>query len=196
MEVLVEEKEILKKLGQLLGADRIKHSIGVKECAVKLASIYNEDIGKAAIAGLLHDCAKDFDDDQLIQKAKEYDIKLDPVSLSQKELIHAPVGAKIAKHIFKIKDKDILTAIEYHTYGKKNMTKLEKIIYLADLIELGRDYPGVEELRALAENDLDRAVLKALDNSVIHVIAKGGLIHPNTIEARNYIINELNIKKE
>ena len=129
-----------------------------------------------------------------LYKAKEYDIKLDPVSLSQKELIHAPVGAKIAKHIFKIKDKDILTAIEYHTYGKKNMTKLEKIIYLADLIELGRDYPGVEELRALAEKDLDRAVLKALDNSIIHVIAKGGLIHPNTIEARLFI-NELNIKR-
>jgi len=111
-------------------------------------------------------------------------------------LIHGPVGAKIATDLFKITDRDILSAIEYHTYGKKNMTKLEKIIYLADLIEEGRDYPGVEELRALAERDLDRAVLKALDNSIIHVIAKGGLIHPNTIEARNYIINKLNIKKE
>ncbi len=192
----MEEREILIKLGQLLDADRIKHSIGVKESAMKLASIYNEDVSKAAIAGLLHDCAKGFDDDLLIQKVKEYDIKLDPISLSQKELIHGPLGAKIANHVFKIKDMDILSAIEYHTYGKKNMTRLEKIIYLADLIEPGREYPGVKELRALAENDLDRAVLKALDNSVIHVIAKGGLIHPNTIEARNYIINELNIKKE
>lgn len=192
----MEEKEILKKLGQLLNADRIKHSIGVKECAIRLAGIYNEDVYKAAMAGLLHDCAKDFDGDQLIQKAKEYNIKLDSVSLSQKELIHGPVGAKIATELFKITDRDILSAIEYHTYGKKNMTKLEKIIYLADLIEEGRDYPGVEELRALAEKDLDRAVLKALDNSIIHVIAKGGLIHPNTIEARNYIINKLNIKKE
>ena len=75
------------------------------------------------------------------------------------------------------------------------MTVLEKIIFLADLIEPGRDYPGVEKLRALAEKDLDRAVLKALDNNIIYIVTKGQLIHPNTIEARNYIIKELFFEK-
>ena len=191
----MEEKEIVIKLGHLLDEERIEHSIGVKECAAELAKIYNEDVSKAAIAGLLHDCAKGFDDHQLIQKSKEYNVKLDPISVLQKELIHGPLGAKIAKHLFNIKDKDILSAIEYHTYGRKDMTVLEKIIFLADLIEPGRDYPGVEKLRALAEKDLDRAVLKALDNNIIYIVTKGQLIHPNTIEARNYIIKELFFEK-
>ena len=88
---------------------------------------------------------------------------------------------------------DILSAIEYHTYGKRDMKLLEMIVYLADLIEPGRTFEGVDELRALALEDLQGALLKALDNTIKLVIARGGLIHPNTLEARNSII--LNKKK-
>ena len=184
----MDEKVILEKLAKRIEPKRLQHSIGVKECAKELALLYNADGDRAALAGLLHDCAKGFNEVGLIQKSKEYGIELDQVSIYQKGLIHGPLGAKIACHEFGISDPDILSAIEYHTYGKRDMTVLEKIIYLADLIEPGRCFSGVEELRSLAYKDLDSAVLKALDNTIVLVISRGGLVHPNTLEARNSMI--------
>lgn len=191
----MNEKAIIEKLSGLIESNRLQHSIRVKECAEQLAAFYQEDVGKAALAGLLHDCAKGFDDKELVENSIEYGIRLDTISLYQKGLIHGPLGAEIARHEFGVKDRKILSAIKYHTYGREKMTKLEKIIFLADLIEPGRSYKGVEELRDLAWKDLNRAMLRALDNNLIGIIAKGGLIHGNTLETRNYIIRELGLGK-
>lgn len=184
----MDENLILEKLTKMIEAKRFQHSIGVKECAEELALLYDIDANRAALAGLLHDCGKGLNKADLIQKCKKYGIEPDPISFYQKELMHGPLGAKIAENEFGIRDSEILSAIEYHTYGKRNMTVLEKIIYLADLIEPSRSFQGVDELRTLAHKDLDKAVLKALDNSMVLVISKGRLIHPNTLEARNYMI--------
>jgi len=87
-----------------------------------------------------------------------------------------------------IKDKGIFNAIAYHTTGRKNMTLLEKIIYLADYVEPLRKYPGVEELRELAFKDMDIALIKSFDITIKYVIDKGQMLHLNTIEGRNYLI--------
>ncbi len=192
----MQENEIVEKLARMLEPKRLQHSIEVKKSARELALIYKEDADSAALAGLLHDCAKGFDDDELLQKCREYEIELDWISKCQKGLIHGPLGAKIARYEFGVEDSRILSAIEYHTYGRKGMTVLEKVIYLADLIEPGRSFPGVEDLRALAYKDLDGAMLKALDGSIILIISKRGLIHPNTLDARNDLIKELKLRNK
>ena len=87
-----------------------------------------------------------------------------------------------------IKDKEILQSVAYHTTGKENMSLLEKIIFLADYIEPGRRFPGVDDLRALAYEDLNRAVLQAMDNTILYVLRQGLLLHPQTMKARNSLL--------
>ncbi|MGI5850887.1 MAG: HD domain-containing protein [Clostridiales bacterium] len=190
----MNERQIINRLAEMLEYERLQHSIRVMESARSLARLHHTDEDKAAIAGLLHDCAKGFSGSELIERSKEYGIELDQISLCQRGLIHGPLGARVANDIFGIEDMDILSAIEYHTYGKKDMGFLEMIVYLADLIEPARTFEGVDELRDLASEDLQGAMLKALDNTIKRVIARGGLIHPNTLEARNsIIINKSNL---
>lgn len=184
----MEEKLIIKNLGRLLNDKRLQHSIRVGKCAVELAKHYNVDSQKALLAGLLHDCAKGLQDEELLLGCKKYGIELDYVMSYEKGLIHGPLGARMANDIFGIYDPEILSAIKYHTFGHKEMTPLEKIIYLADLIEEKRSYNGVEELRTLVWKDLDKGMLKALEESIISIMRRGRLVHPNTLEARNYMI--------
>jgi predicted HD superfamily hydrolase involved in NAD metabolism len=184
----VDEKVIIEKLAGLISPERLKHSIRVKEQARELAFFYNEDVDKATLAGLLHDCAKGYRGHELIQKSKEYGVEVDGISIYKKGLIHGPLGAKVAYHLFKVKDPYILSAIKYHTYGRKDMTMLEKIIYLADLIEPDRNFRDVEKLRVLAFKDIDEALLKAMDDTIALMISRDDLIHPNTLEARNSLI--------
>ncbi|HZJ56733.1 MAG TPA: bis(5'-nucleosyl)-tetraphosphatase (symmetrical) YqeK [Clostridia bacterium] len=193
----MDKKQIIDRLSEMLEPKRLQHSIRVMECAERLARLHGVDEDKAVIAGLLHDCAKGFSGEALIERSKEYGIELDEISLYQRGLIHGPLGAGVASRVFGIEDLDILSAIEHHTYGKKDMDELEMVIYLADLVEPGRTFEGVDELRALASEDLEGAMLKALDDIIALVMAKGGLIHPNTLEARNSIIlNKLRFGEE
>lgn len=184
----MDESRMTEKLRQLLTAKRFKHSLAVRNEAVRLAQYYNCNVQKAAIAGLLHDCAKDLRKRQMLQLCNEFGIVLDDICKKEKQLIHGPLGASIAKEQFEIQDEDILEAIYFHTTAKEGMTILTKIIYLADYIEPGRHFYGVESIRAIAYHNLNKAVLAAIDSTIKHVIAKGRLIHPRTIEARNHIL--------
>jgi predicted HD superfamily hydrolase involved in NAD metabolism len=159
--------------------------------ALHLAERYGADQQKTAAAALFHDYAKDFSRDKLFQLVSHYQLKVDPVMAQAYQILHGKVAAAIACHEFGIKDPEILQAIENHTTGRKNMGMIEKIIYLADFIEPGRSYPGVDQLRELAEEDLDRAVFKALNNTMIYVLRTGKLLHPNTLEARNQMLLEI-----
>ncbi len=179
---------MIDKLKTMLKPHRFKHSIGVKETATILARIYHCDIQKAAVAGLLHDCAKDFTKQQMLQLCSEFDIVLDNICGKDIPLIHGFLSACIAGKYFDIEDEETLQAIRYHTLAKEKMSTLEKVIYLADFIEPNRCFEGVDAIRTAAYKDLNRAVLLAIDNTIKHVIAKGKLIHPMTIAARNYII--------
>lgn len=183
-----------KKLKAMISEKRYIHSVGVSETAVKMAELYGADTEKARIAGLLHDCAKGFSLDEAIKKCEELGVKVSDIDKTSTAFLHAPLGAKIAELEFGITDREILDAITYHTVAGENMTVLDKIIYLADMIEPSRDFPEVDVHRRLAFEDLDKAFLYALDRSIVFNVNKGVLLHPDTVLARNDIIKKLQTK--
>ncbi|HBI93336.1 MAG TPA: phosphohydrolase [Terrisporobacter glycolicus] len=185
-------KQIEKTLKGMLPERRLKHSLNVSKCAVKLSEIYKCDKEKAEIAGLVHDCAKYFTDEQIEDSIKRFNVELDPLEVNNIALSHSVIGSYVAVDIFNIKDEEIINAIKYHTTGKENMSLLEKIIYMADLIEEDRNFPRVEELRELTySGKLEEALLLSFNNTIKFVIDNNQLIHPRTIKARNYILEEL-----
>ena len=187
--------EIENDLENILTAKRFRHTLNVVEAAEQLARTFGSDPNQARLAALLHDCAKNLSDQQLLGYAKKHQIKIDRVSQHDPQLLHGPVGAILAKERYGVDDVAIHQAIYYHTTGSKNMTPLDKIIYLADYIEKDRSFPGVDPIRQMAETDLDQANIMALTNSICHVAQTGALIHKRTIDARNnLIIKTRNIK--
>lgn len=177
--------EIEGDLKKKLRPKRFQHTLNVVAAAEKLARDFGCDRDQARLAALLHDCAKHLTDGQLLDYAKKHQIKIDRVSHHEPQLLHGPVGALLAKNHYGIKDTAIQRAIDCHTTGCKNMTCLDKIIYLADYIEKGRSFPGLERIREMAETDLDQATVMALTNSICHVAQSGALLHKRTVEARN-----------
>lgn len=184
------DEEIRRELQRRLKKSRFTHSIGVADTAVELAKKFGVDTQKAYIAGLLHDCAREFENDELPAQAEKRKIKIGEVEKNVPLLLHAYIGAKMISEIYEVNDAEISQAIYRHTVGAKNMSDLDKIIYFADMIEPNRNYPGVEELRKLAEtsNNLDEIILTALNESIIFVTQKNSLIHPDTIDARNFLL--------
>ena len=182
------EKEIEEYLKKNLKATRYKHSLGVRDSAVLLAKKYKVDQEKARLAGLIHDCAKNLKDEEILSLVKEQDLEICEVCFKSPQIMHGLAGAIVAKNVFNVIDEEVLNAITYHTTGRKDMTALEKIIFLADFIEPGRDFFGVEDLRVLAYKDLERAMVSAFDNTINFVIIKGELLHLDTVIARNDII--------
>ena len=182
--------EMRRELQRRLNKNRFAHSIGVANTAVKLAKKFGADVDKAYTAGLLHDCAREFENDQLPAEAAKRGIEIGEVEKIMPLLLHAYIGAKMVQEIYGVTDSEIIQAIHRHTVGARDMTPLDKIIYFADMIEPNRDYPGVEELREFAEKSsaLDEIILKALDESIIFIVQKGTLLHPDTIAARNFLL--------
>jgi len=185
-----DEKEMFHYLQINLKESRLKHSLSVSDTAVTLATIYGQNIEKARIAGLVHDCAKNMTAEQLVKVAKEYKIEIDEIYKQNPSILHGLVGSIIAQSVMGILDEDILSAIRYHTTGRKNMSILEKIIYIADYIEPLRKFNGVEELRNLSKIDLDAAIIQSLENTIKYVISQKGLLHIDTIYARNYLLSK------
>jgi predicted HD superfamily hydrolase involved in NAD metabolism len=184
----MNELELMELIKAELSEERYQHSIGAMESAAQLAVKNGVDVQKARVAALLHDCAKELSLYDMLYKAHKYKVAIDEASMWETVLIHGPLGAKIAEHEYCIKDKEILEAIECHTTGKKNMTRLDKIVYISDYIEPYRDFEGVSELRRMAMEDLDSAVRFALDFTISDLLNTGRLIHPRTLEARNYML--------
>jgi predicted HD superfamily hydrolase involved in NAD metabolism len=174
---------------------RYIHSLNTAKEAVALARKYGADENKAYIAGLLHDVAKGLPASSLEYIAKVNGIPVDEYELSNPELMHGKIGAAIVSRELDIKDEEILSAIKWHTTGHKNMTLLEKIIYLADIIEPGRNFPETEALRAIAYKDLNEAMLKGLWHVMSFVKEKGLTLHPNSVEAYENIKNMEEKKK-
>ena len=142
-----------EKLQSALSVKRYIHTMGVAEEAVKLAEIYGtpQDQQKARVAGLLHDCEKDYPEAMRLRFCKEYKVKMDEIMEKQTDLIHPFLGAEVARREYQVTDEDILNAIRYHTTGRAGMSLLEKIIFIADYIEPNREkFDGLEEARRLA----------------------------------------------
>ena len=182
-------ENLRKKLITMLTPKRYEHSIGVMQTAEKMARRFGVDVEKARIAGLLHDCAKDIDKNKMVTLCDQMGIPLDPVKREQRSLIHADLGAKMLETEFDIHDPDIIAAVKYHTMGRENMTDLEKILYLADVIEPNRKpYEGIDALRNLCENNLDCAMLFAIERSIEYVLHRHKKLHSQTLATQQYFL--------
>ena len=124
----------------------------------------------------------------MMMLVKNYNMNLDTIQLNSPQILHGPVGAEFCRDHFNIYDMDILNSICYHTTGRSGMSLLEKIIYISDLIEENRNFPGVENIRKTARENLDEAILSACNETIIYIINKNELLHPLTIDLRNSLI--------
>ncbi|MCK9478374.1 MAG: bis(5'-nucleosyl)-tetraphosphatase (symmetrical) YqeK [Firmicutes bacterium] len=184
-------EQIKRQLEQTLSKKRFEHSVAVSETAARLARHYGGDETKALLAGLVHDCVKEVDHKRMIGMCADFGLALDEVMLSEQKLIHARLGAEYAKRIFGIKDDEIYDAVYYHTTAKANMPLLTKIIYVADFIEPNRTFECVDEVRAKALENLDLAILDGLDYTINKMVFKKRMLHPETVNARNYMIQKM-----
>ena len=165
---------------------RIPHVLGTEQEAIRLAERYGADVEKARAAALLHDCTKKLDMPAQLALCEQYGIELDELEQKALKLLHSKTGAAIARDVFGV-DDDIYSAIWYHTTGHAHMTKLEKIIYLADYIEPSRDFPGVDTLRKVCYEDLDKGLLLGLEMTIEEMTAMGNPVHRATVEARDWL---------
>ncbi len=188
MELIDKIKEDLKNT---LSERRYIHSLGVMEMAVELAKIYNVDEKKAELAGLLHDNAKEMTPEELLKYVDDNNIKISEVERINTKILHGKVGADIAKKKYGV-SKEIQEAIEYHTTTNPNMTTLDKIVFVADKIELNRKSAtyDIESERELAKKDLDGAVIFIINSNITSLIQKDKLINEESINTRNKLIIE------
>ncbi len=168
-----------------LTPERLRHTANVAVCALKKVKELHLDEGKTLIAATLHDCAKYLP----AEKFPSYSLPPDvppPVA-------HAFLGAYVARSVLGIDDEEIIDAIQYHTSGKPAMSQLGKLIFVADMIEEGRSYDGVDKLRALYETDFELCFRECLKEEVLHLLNKKSAIYRLTLDAYDYYIKD---KKE
>ncbi len=183
-------ENLLKALKENLDGYRLKHSFCVADEAVRLATLYGADTDKAYIAGLLHDITKNFSKEEHLKILSDFDIILSDIEVDSVPLLHSISGAAYIKNVLKIEDEEILDAVRYHTTGRAGMSKLELILYVADLTSADRDYPDVEVSRAKSNISLCEAALYGLIYNIKDLSGRHKTIHPDTLHAYNYLIKQ------
>ena len=178
-----EIKSVLKKR---LSKKRYNHSLNVSRAAEELAEEYGADKEKAVLAGLLHDICKEIPKEEQLKMAMDCGRDFSEIEQQIPPLYHAAAGAWYCENVLGIDDEDILNAIRHHTTGRAHMSRLEEIIYLADLISEDRSYKDVVRMRKLAHSDINAALFEALRFSVGDVVEKGSLIPESSWAAYNY----------
>lgn len=189
----ISENELKKWLESNLSAERYSHSLGTAECAKKLAEKFGLNPEKAYVAGLLHDAAKCFSNEKLLEIIHAH-LNVEESELQNYKTLHAPVSAYIVEKDFGVTDKEILSAIRWHTLGKLDMTDFEKIVFLADKIE-----PNTREEEKTAEivkyldeeNGLNKAILKCYKNTIKSLVKRDLKICYLTIEIYNKLEDEI-----
>lgn len=181
-EKYTEYKEILKNR---LTPKRYHHSLCVADEAVRLAEKYGGDAEKAYLAGLLHDITKNASCDEHLHIFEEFGIMLNDVEKNAEKLWHAISGAAYIEHILKIDDKEIITAVRYHTTARAGMTQLEKILYLADFTSADRDYDDIDIMREKVEISMKAALDYALSYTINDLVSQNKPLHLDTVKAYN-----------
>lgn len=177
----LELTEIRKKLEKSLKEERYIHTLGVMYTSASMAMRFGENIQKAMLAGMLHDCGKFCDIKEQIRLCESFGLELTKAELEVPALIHARLGAYLAEKEYGIRDAEVLSAVTYHTTGRPDMTLLEKIVYLADYIEPGRKkIPGLEQVRAASFEDIDRAVCMTAESTLNFLRRVGRKVDPMT----------------
>ncbi|NRT89834.1 bis(5'-nucleosyl)-tetraphosphatase (symmetrical) YqeK [Clostridium beijerinckii] len=182
----IEEMNLYLKSNLL--EKRYMHTLGVADTAKRLAKLNGVSEKKAEIAGLAHDVAKNLSIDKMREMIKENNVIISEIEEKNMNLWHSIVAPIEAKDKLGIDDDEILDAIRWHTTGKEDMSTLTKIIYIADMIEPGRNFDGVDEIRRATFENLDKGVYFGLTSSIKVLLARNLLIDENTIKARNYFL--------
>ena len=174
-------KLLQKQMKEALSEDRYEHTIGVMYTAESLAMRYGIDMTKAAVAGLLHDCAKCIPNAQKLKMCKKNDIEIPEMEAKNPSLLHAKLGAFLAEEVYGVKDPEILSAINWHTTGKPDMSMLDIIIYMADYIEPNRDKaPNLKEIRKLCFENIEEALYQVLEGTLNYLSGRPDMIDPMT----------------
>lgn len=180
--------ELKNLLQARLSAKRFQHSLNTGDVAKKLALQHGADADKAYLAGLLHDYAKGISAEKLWEIASAQGLIQDEIEKQIPDILHAPVGAYLLAQELNIKDNELLQAVRYHTLGAMEMSLLDKIIYIADIIEPGRDFPGLQRLYCLAFKNIDQALIFSMESTIRYCLEKQRLIHPLSVKNRNHLL--------
>lgn len=184
-------KTLRKQMEKVQDEKRYEHTLGVAFTAASLAMRYGTDVKQAQVAGLLHDCAKCMTNEERLSICKKNKLEVTPVEKANPFLLHAKVGAFLAKEKYGIQDEEILSAVRFHTTGRPNMTLLEKIVFTADYIEPSRKTaPNLDEVRTLAFQNLDMALCKILSDTLDYLDTVDQEIDPMTKETYDYYNGE------
>ncbi len=160
-------KDLKKELKKEMDDSRFEHTLGVMYTCGALAMRYGYDLEKAMLAGLMHDCAKCMPNAKKLKAAEKNHLEITDLERKNPFMLHAKLGAFLEKKKYDIEDREILDAIRWHTTGRPDMTMLDKIVYIADYIEPKRDKaPNLHEIRQLAFLDLDKALLRILEDTL------------------------------
>lgn len=184
-------KALRKQMEKVQDEKRYEHTLGVAFTAASLAMRYGADVKQAQVAGLLHDCAKCMTNEERLSICKKHKLEVTPVEKANPFLLHAKVGAFLAKEKYGIQDEEILSAVRCHTTGRPNMTLLEKIVFTADYIEPSRKTaPNLDEVRTMAFQNLDIALCKILSDTLNYLDTVDQEIDPMTKETYHYYNGE------
>nr|WP_034536405.1 bis(5'-nucleosyl)-tetraphosphatase (symmetrical) YqeK [Carnobacterium inhibens] len=182
--VSLTRNELIEAVQSQISSKRFQHVLGVEQAAVQLAERYGVSIEKASIAALTHDYAKERSDKEMRELISHEKLDLEWLDYGS-NIWHGPLGALLVERELGISNLDILNAIKHHTVGAEKMSLLEQVIYVADYIEPGRDFPGVEQVRTLAADDLQAAVGYETKQTLHYLIEKNRRIYPKTIATYN-----------
>ena len=177
--------EIQQYLSDKLSEKRFQHVLAVQEMAIDLACSHKADVWHANLAALLHDSAKWMNAKELYSAVRSYEIRLDPIEEVNPSLLHPLIGVKLAVEKFAVTELEVLEAIRNHTTGNPSMGVISQILYVADFAEPTRTHQAVHVVRELAYTDLGRAVHHVAHAKMAHLLAKGVMIHPNTLHTYN-----------
>lgn len=182
---MLSVKEYQKIIKPHLSDKRYRHSCEVAKAAKRLAKKYGADPDKAEIAGILHDIMKDTPKDEQLKIMNRFGIILNDIEAVTPNLWHQISGAAYVEHELDIKDPEIISPIRWHTSGKKDMTLMEKVVFIADFISDDRDYKGVDKMRAIAKESLDKAIIEGLSFTISELAQNEKAIISDTFDAYN-----------
>ncbi len=189
-------ESVLAWLSDHVPMARIHHSLGVEQMAATLAHRHGLDVPSAQVAGLMHDLAKYFKPQLLLQMARSEGLDLDPVLEATPHLLHADVSAIVARDEFGIRDEEILQAIANHTLGRPGMSRLSCIVFIADSLEPSRGNSSeLVALRQLSQENLEATVWQTCDYSLKYLLETRCLIHPRTVLTRNWALQKARREK-
>lgn len=177
-------EEAIELVKENLNPSRFDHTIRVMETSETLASTFGAPLDEVKLAAVFHDFAKNWSGEQLKNYILTHDLPKDLLDFD-KELWHGPVGAHVLEEEHGITNQDILGAVRCHTTGKAGMNQVEMIVYLADYIEPGRSFPGLEEVRKMSEKNLEFACFMVARNNLMYLLGKNVTIHPDSFHAYN-----------